>query len=90
MFHSTSTLRELLKRKSVKLTKYPDNPFKNGILSSYNVILLEDVNYCEYIKNKNNLLIFFGKQVAIIDRETLKQFIDTTTVNPDNIVYRCK
>lgn len=88
--HSTSTLRELLKRKSVKLTKYPDNPFKNGILSSYNVILLEDVNYCEYIKNKNNLLIFFGKQVAIIDRETLKQFIDTTTVNPDNIVYRCK
>jgi len=59
-------------------------------LSSYDYILLEDVNYCEYIKNKNNLLIFFGKQVAIIDRETLKPFIETTTANPDNIVYRCK
>jgi uncharacterized protein YjbI with pentapeptide repeats len=86
-----STLREhLLQHKSVKLTEYAENPFKNGILSSYDYILLEDVNYCEYIKNKNNLLIFFGKQVAIIDRETLKPFIDTTTANPDNIVYRCK
>ena len=92
MFDSPpSTLREqLLQRKSVKLTEYAENPFKNGILSSYNVILLEDVNYCEYIKKKNNLLIFFGKQVAIIERDTLKQFIETFTVNPDNIVYRCK
>ena len=92
MFDSPpSTLREqLLQRKSVKLTEYAENPFKTGILSSYDYILLEDVNYCEYIKNKNNLLIFFGKQVAIIDRETLKPFIDTTTANPDNIVYRCK
>ena len=88
--HSTSTIRELLQRKSVKLTKYTDNPFKNGRLSNYNVILLEDVNYCEYIQNKNNLLFFFGKQVAFIDRDTLRQFIDYTSVNPDNIVYRCK
>ena len=88
---STSTLREqLLQRKSVKLTEYAENPFKNGILSSYNVILLEDVNYCEYIKNKNNLLIFFGKQVAVIERDTLTPFIESFTVNPDNIVYRCK
>ena len=86
-----STLREqLLQRKSVKLTEYAENPFKNGILSSYNVILLEDVNYCEYIKNKNNLLIFFGKQVAVIERDTLTPFIESFTVNPDNIVYRCK
>ena len=88
---SISTLREhFLQRNSVKLTKYTDNPFKNGRLSNYNVILLEDVNYCEYIQNKNNLLIFFGKQVAFIDRDTLRPFIDTTTANPDNIVYRCK
>lgn len=88
--HPPSLREHLLQRKSVKLTKYTDNPFKNGRLSNYNVILLEDVNYCEYIQNKNNLLIFFGKQVAFIDRDTLRPFIDSTSANPDNIVYRCK
>ena len=88
--HPPSLREHLLQRKSVKLTKYTDNPFKNGRLSNYNVILLEDVNFCEYIQNKNNLLIFFGKQVAFIDRDTLRPFIDSTSANPDNIVYRCK
>jgi hypothetical protein len=88
--HPSTLRQQLLQRKSVKLTKYPTNPFNNGNLSSYDYILLEDVDYCKYIKNKNNMLIFFGKQVAIIDRDTLKPFIESTTANPDNIVYRCK
>jgi uncharacterized protein YjbI with pentapeptide repeats len=82
----------LLQHTPVKLKKYnKTNPFENVELSSFDVIQLEDVKYCDYInESPTNLLIMFGEQIAFIDTDRLKQLINTSSADEDKIVYRCK
>ena len=84
-------LIQLLHRDPVILTEYSKNPFKGNNLSGFDVILQEDVKYCDYInESKNNIIILFDKQVTFIDIDMLKSFIDINTIDDTKIVYRCK
>ena len=88
-----AALRELLlQHSSVKLNKYSKtNPFENAELSSFDVIQQSDVKYCDYInESPTNLLIMFGRQIAFIDTDRLKQLINKSSADEDKIVYRCK
>jgi uncharacterized protein YjbI with pentapeptide repeats len=95
-FNSTRELaifdiNELLVRSKVRLYKNKQNPFEGIALTNYDPILMEDTNYCEYIKQSpNNLLFFYEKQIGFVNKTKLKQLININTIELTKIVYQCK
>jgi hypothetical protein len=60
----------------MKIAEYTKTPLTWSKRTHFNLILQEDTNYCEYItETPNNLLFLYGEQVAFVDKDILKQRI---------------
>jgi uncharacterized protein YjbI with pentapeptide repeats len=82
---------DYLQREKITINKSDINPFPTVGITGYDVIMMEDVKYCDYIKeNPNNLLFIFDKQVAMINRSQIEGFIANETLDESKIVYQCK
>lgn len=78
---------ELLRRNKVTLEESKINPFLNSDLKAYDILYLEDINFCSYIiDNPDNFLFFFGKQKGVITRKDLQYILDT---DDKKIVFQC-
>ena len=77
----------LLRRNKVTLEKSKINPFTNSELKGFDTIMQEDIEYCSYIKDKNNLIFLYNNQISFIIRNQLKEIVDT---DDNKIVYQCK
>ena len=85
------TTEQMLHHEQVALDAFPHNPFLGRALSGFDVILQENVNYCQHIRaDPGNILMLFGTHAIFIDTETLASFIDPNSLNPDTIVYQCR
>ena len=66
------------------------DPFKTIGLSGYNAIMMEDVSFCEYIKESNDNVIFIhDQQVGLLDKPSIKKLIANETLDETKIVYQC-
>lgn len=86
-------LYQLLRRDKVTLQKYNENPFAGIELVKYDVIQMEDINYCDYIKNNvDNIIILYDKQLTFINRARIKSTIDPKDelFDENKIVYKCR
>ena len=86
-------LYQLLRRDKVTLQKYNENPFTGIELVKYDVIQMEDINYCDYIKNNvDNIIILYDKQLSFINRTRIKSTIDPKDelFDENKIVYKCR
>lgn len=82
---------DYLQREKIIINKSDINPFPTVGMTGYDVIMMEDVKYCDYIKeDPNNLLFIFDKQVAMINRSQIEGFIANETLDESKIVYQCK
>jgi uncharacterized protein YjbI with pentapeptide repeats len=82
---------DILHREPMKIAEYTKTPLTWSKRTHFNLILQEDTNYCEYItETPNNLLFLYGEQVAFVDKDILKQLVDKDTLNTDKIVFQCK
>jgi hypothetical protein len=82
---------DYLQREKITINKSDINPFPTVGMTGHDVIMMEDVKYCDYIKeDPNNLLFIFDKQVAMINRSQIEGFIANETVDESKIVYQCK
>jgi len=78
---------ELLRRNKVTLEKSNINPFLNSDLKGYDFIEMEDINFCSYINDdSDNIIFLYGKQSAGITRKSLKKIMDEDDLK---IVYEC-
>ena len=79
-----------LERSKITLDKNNTNPFQPIGLSGYNVIMMEDVSFCKYIKESSDNVIFIhDQQVGLIDKETITNLITNETLDETKIVYQC-
>lgn len=82
---------DYLQREKTTINKSDINPFPTVGMTGHDVIMMEDVKYCDYIKeDPNNLLFIFDKQVAMINRSQIEGFIANETLDESKIVYQCK
>ena len=82
---------EYLQREKITINKSDINPFPTVGMTGHDVIMMEDIKYCDYInEDPNNLLFIFDKQVAMINRSQIEGFISNETVDESKIVYQCK
>ena len=82
---------DYLQREKITINKSDINPFPTVGMTGHDVIMMEDVKYCDYIKeDPNNLLFIFDKQVAMINRSQIQGFIANETLDESKIVYQCK
>ena len=82
---------DYLQREKITINKSDINPFPTVGMTGHDVIMMEDVKYCDYIKeDPNNLLFIFDKQVAMINRSQIEGFIANETLDESKIVYQCK
>ena len=82
---------DYLQREKTTINKSDINPFPTVGMTGHDVIMMEDVKYCDYIKeDPNNLLFIFDKQVAMINRTQIEGFIANETLDESKIVYQCK
>ena len=82
---------DYLQREKTTINKSDINPFPTVGMTGHDVIMMEDVKYCDYIKeDPNNLLFIFDKQVAMINRSQIQGFIANETLDESKIVYQCK
>ena len=80
----------LLTRENVNITKYEPLPLFSK-LSAYDVITMEEINYCEYIEaSSNNLLFIYNDQVSFIDKLRLQEMIEGSKIDENKIVFKCK
>jgi len=85
-----------LERPRITLDRNETNPFKKVGLFGYNAIMMEDVSFCEYIKESNGNVIFIHEgQVGLLDKPKIKELITLDKSNKSNkldetkIVYQC-
>lgn len=79
-----------LERTKITLDTNNTDPFKNIGLSGYNAIMMEDVSFCEYIKESNDNVIFIhDQQVGLLDKSSIKKLITNETLDETKIVYQC-
>ena len=84
-------MTRLLVRDKVSLEKSENNPFTELELTRYDPILMESVQFCDYVKDdKDNLLFIFNKQVGFIEKSRIKDFISQNTLDKNKIIYQCK
>jgi ankyrin repeat protein len=84
-------MTRLLVRDKVSLEKSVNNPFTELELTRYDPILMESVQFCDYVKDdKDNLLFIFNKQVGFIEKSRIKDFISQDTLDKNKIIYQCK
>ena len=84
-------MTRLLVRDKVSLEKSVNNPFTDLELTRYDPILMESVQFCDYVKDdKDNLLFIFNKQVGFIEKSRIKDFISQDTLDKNKIIYQCK
>jgi len=82
---------ELLKRDDIIIEKYKKKlPFDIIGLTGFDIFEQEDKDLCEFIKDKDNLLFIFDRQLGIINRDILRRYIETDTLDANKIVYQCK
>lgn len=78
-----------LERPRITLDKNNTNPFQPIGLSGYNVITMENVDFCKYIENNNNVIFIHDKQVGMLDKETINDLITNDKLDETKIVYQC-
>ena len=79
-----------LGRTKITLDTNNTDPFKTIGLSGYNAIMMEDVSFCEYIKESNDNVIFIhDQQVGLLDKPSIKKLIANETLDETKIVYQC-
>ena len=85
---STNNLQEeLLRREPSNIQKYTCQTFNN--LTKYDAITMEEINYCEYIKNPNNIIFLYNEQSCFTNKNQLNEFINTNIDN-NKIIFQCK
>ena len=78
----------MLTRKPIVITQY--QPLFSQ-LSGFDVNLQDDLNYCEYIKEEPDNLLFIHKgQIVSVEKKVLKKMITGETMNKDHIIFQCK
>lgn len=79
---------ELLSRNKVTLEKSKINPFLNSELEGFDAIMQEDTDFCSYIKeDSDNVLFLYGKMFGFVNKNKLKEIMDEYE---DRIVYLCE
>ena len=82
--------QKYLQRPEITLNINNTNPFEKVGLSSYHVFEMEDVNFCDYIReNQDNVIFIYDKQVGMFDKSTIRKLITTETLDETKIVYEC-
>ena len=82
--------QKYLQRPEITLTKNNTNPFENVGFSGYHVFEMEDVNFCDYIKeDQDNVIFIYDQQVGVFDKSTIRKLIITETLDETKIVYEC-
>lgn len=79
-----------LERPRITLDTNNTDPFKTIGLSGYNAIMMEDVSFCEYIKERKNVIFIHDQQVGLLDKPSIKKLITNETLDETKIVYQCK
>ena len=83
--------QKYLERPKVTLNINKTNPFEKVGFSSYHAYEMEDVNFCDYItENKDNVIFIYDLQVSVIDKSTIRKLITSETLDNTYIVYECK
>jgi len=78
-----------LERPRITLDTNNTDPFKTIGLSGYNAIMMEDVSFCEYIKERKNVIFIHDQQVGLLDKPSIKKLITNETLDETKIVYQC-
>lgn len=82
------TENDLLLREPVNIKQYTHQKFDK--LEHFDVIEQEDVNYCNYIReDPNNLVFLYDEQTCFITKDLLRKYI-STDIDNDKIVFICK
>jgi uncharacterized protein YjbI with pentapeptide repeats len=82
--------QKYLQRPEITLNINNTNPFEKVGLSSYHVFEMEDVNFCDYIReDQDNVIFIYDKQVGMFDKSTIRKLITTETLDETKIVYEC-
>ena len=83
--------QKYLERPKVTLNINKTNPFEKVGFSSYHAYEMEDVNFCDYItENKDNVIFIYDLQVSVIDKSIIRKLITSETLDDTYIVYECK
>lgn len=83
--------QKYLERPNVTLNMNETNPFENIGLTGYDAIEMEEINFCDYIeKSTKNVIFIYDKQIGLLGKPKLKEFITTETLDETKIVYECK
>ena len=78
----------LLYREPIDILKYTYQKFNK--LSSIDLITRDEIDYCDYIKeNPNNLLFLYAGQTCFIKKNLLEKYINTD-IDQTKIVFQCK
>ena len=86
----TEKKQKYLLRPETTLTMNNTNPFEKVGLSGYHVFEMEDVNFCDYIReNIDNVIFIYDQQVGVFDKPTIRNLITTETLDETKIVYEC-
>lgn len=85
-------LQALLHREKITLQKYDKNPFTDSDLKGYDMIEMDEVKYCDYIKDKDNLFFIFDKQVAFVNRTRIRNLTEHNDelFDENKIIYKCR
>ncbi len=78
---------ELLRRESINIHEYKYQTFNN--LTKYDAVTMEELNYCDYIKEPNNIIFLYNEQTGFTNKDKLAELINTEP-HVDKIVYQCK
>jgi uncharacterized protein YjbI with pentapeptide repeats len=82
------TDNDLLIREPVDIKQYTYQKFDN--LEQFDLIEQENVNYCNYIReDPNNLIFLYDEQTCFITKDLLRKYI-STDIDNDKIVFICK
>ena len=83
--------QKYLERPKVTLNMNETNPFENVGLTSYDAIVMEDINFCDYIeKSTDNVIFIYDKQIGLLGKPKIKEFLTTETLDETKIVYECQ
>lgn len=78
---------DLLRRDPVNIHEYTYQTFNN--LTKYDAVTMEELNYCDYIKDPNNIIFLYNEQTGFTNKDKLAELINTEP-HVDKIVYQCK
>lgn len=78
---------ELLRREPINIHEYKYQTFNN--LTKYDAVTMEELNYCDYIKEPNNIIFLYNEQTGFTNKDKLAELINTEP-HVDKIVYQCK